>query len=404
MVEPSFVEGLVRLDVQQLGLPAEVVDVRSLAVTLVEHPFVLVGQSVEGLLTEIVEVPHLVAGPEFVFGDELAEALGVDEYRRADLGAETPAGRADLVVGIGVVGEVIARVVGSPRTAARKVSFVRIGLVVAFAAVEDPDIFAQVGVQRRFGPAFVVAAPDGDRRVVAQPLDLFDGVVVEGVDVVGKNRVRIEPEIVPYHDAVLVAGFVELLVGGGAQPVADHVEIHLFVQSYLGEVFLAAAAEHVLRKSPVRTFDEDAAVVDPEVEHAVLGVVVVFFQTEGYPLRVGGFAVDLDGQVAGVEVGFAVAVGPPQERIVDRERRAFAFVETQLGSASGLDVDTGREPDIARHDHAAHLARSVLFRVVAHSQPDADVGTGRRGQFAADPWIGERQCVARRKIHLVRDA
>lgn len=43
VVEPSFVEGLVRLDVQQLGLPAEVVDVRSLAVTLVEHPFVLVG-------------------------------------------------------------------------------------------------------------------------------------------------------------------------------------------------------------------------------------------------------------------------------------------------------------------------------------------------------------------------
>ena len=74
------------------------------------------------------------------------------------------AGRRFVTVGHRVGGEVPAGVEIGPRPASRKSLRIGYGLVEAVAAVVVGDVAVQPVVERGLRYAFVVAAPDGDRR------------------------------------------------------------------------------------------------------------------------------------------------------------------------------------------------------------------------------------------------
>ena len=152
--------------------------------------------------------------------------------------------------------------------------------------------------------------------MVAQPLDLLHGVLLEGPQVVRQVGVRVEPEVVPYHDAVAVAGIVELFVGRRADPVADHVEMHVPVECDAGVVLLAAAAEQPFAHAPVAALDIDRFAVDLQAEDAVVPLVAVFADAERYCPCVRLPPVGFEHQAAGVQRGVAHAVGPPELRML----------------------------------------------------------------------------------------
>ena len=300
---------------------------------------------------------HLLRhGPAVGVGHELPVTLVVGEDRRADLRAEAPSVELALAESRRIGREVPDRVRVGPRAAARKTVFARNGLIPAVAAVEGPHVLAQPLVQRRQGHALVVAAPDGDRRVVAQPLDLLHGVAVEGEEVVGQVGVRVEPEIVPYHDAVAVARLVELLVGGRTDPVADHVVVHLAVQPDLQVVLPAAAAEHATRACPqFRALDRRCgAPLIREAEDAVRGVVGVFSRMpRRHPSGVSeGSPPTSTGQVAGVEVRVRRSRWATTARgsaIVSCRALAFGDARTSARCCPGVDPLTRvAKPDLAR--------------------------------------------------------
>ena len=59
-----------------------------------------------------------------------------------------------------------------------------------------------------------------------------------------------QPEILPHHDAVLVAGIVELVVAGLPHPVADHGEVHVLVVAHGHVVFARAVAQQLTSGKP----------------------------------------------------------------------------------------------------------------------------------------------------------
>src|SRR5580692_11277748 len=69
-------------------------------------------------------------------------------------------------------------------------------------------------------------------------------------------------ELVPNHDAVLVAEFVELCAGALAHPVANQVEVGQLVVADLGLHAIPWNALEALIEAPVAAANEDRYAVD----------------------------------------------------------------------------------------------------------------------------------------------
>ena len=146
------------------------------------------------------------------------------------------------------------------------------GLVEA-GGVELGDHLAEGGVDFGRREALVASAPDGDGGVVAVAQDLVANVghvrgqVVRIGTVAG---VGLE-ELVPEKDAVFVAELVEVLAGGLADPVADHVEVGDLVHVDLGVEAFAGDALESFVEAPVAAADEDGDAVDGDGEDVEAG-------------------------------------------------------------------------------------------------------------------------------------
>ena len=60
-----------------------------------------------------------------------------------------------------------------------------------------------------------------------------------------------QPEVLPHHDSMTIAGFVKRLIADLTDPVANHREIHLAVIAHGDIVFTCTIAKHRLAESPV---------------------------------------------------------------------------------------------------------------------------------------------------------
>ncbi len=173
--------------------------------------------------------------------------------------------------------------------AAIEVGFQRHGAVGAAAAdqalggagdvvhvrVQLGQQFADAVFQRLGRGAFVAAAIQAHRGVVAYAQQRVADVAQEHVVVVGVGAVDGvgQPEILPHHDAVAVAGVVEGVVAGLSHPVADHGEVHVAVVADGDVVFARAVAQHGFGEAPVAAARDEAAAVDEDLQRAaVFGV------------------------------------------------------------------------------------------------------------------------------------
>ena len=178
-------------------------------------------------------------------------------------------------------------------------------------------------------------------------------------------------EFVPDEDAVFVAELVEILAGGLADPVADHVHVGEGVHVNLG---IEAGARNALEgfvEAPVAAADEDLNAVDRDGEgvHAAVGD---FADAEGGVVGVGVAAVFDEVEMEGGEVLRAVAVGPPQFWIRDVEDGRGFGIEGDGSSLVGLEGDLLRERDVS--DVAFEGAGLWFGGGVLERGVDGDVG------------------------------
>ena len=106
--------------------------------------------------------------------------------------------------------------------------------------------------------------------------DAVDEVAAVGEEqlfVVGVGTVpRIgQPEVLPHHDAVAVAGVVELIVARLPHPVAYHVVVHVAVVGHGRIVFAPAVVEVGLGEAPVAAEGDETLAVDEDLQ-CVVGV------------------------------------------------------------------------------------------------------------------------------------
>src|SRR6266496_4710078 len=111
-----------------------------------------------------------------------------------------------------------------------------------------------------------------DRGVVAHAKYRVSGVAEKQRIVVGFGaipRVR-EPEVLPHHDAVLIACVIEFVVADLAYPVPYHVEIHLAVIAKRSVVLTLAETQHRLAESPVAAAWNESPAVNPYPKRAAI--------------------------------------------------------------------------------------------------------------------------------------
>src|SRR6202012_1917156 len=95
----------------------------------------------------------------------------------------------------------------------------RIGLIAPIAMVQRLHRRADRLIQWRQGRTLIVATPYGYGRMIPKPSELLVDIGLESRDVVRQIGMRIQPEVVPYHDAVFVTGIIEGFIGCRPDPV-----------------------------------------------------------------------------------------------------------------------------------------------------------------------------------------
>ena len=160
----------------------------------------------------------------------------VDDVRHAHLAVEH---------GRGAVPEVVLRRPRRVRAVPAHATGRRMRDVVNFR-MEFGQRLPDASVDRRRRIALVAPAVQAHGGVVPDAQHRILHVAQEEIPVVrvrAVGRVR-EPEVLPDDDAVPVAGLVELVIGGLADPVADHGEIQVAVIAD-GDVVLAPAVTQI---------------------------------------------------------------------------------------------------------------------------------------------------------------
>ena len=143
---------------------------------------------------------------------------------------------------------------------------------VADLGLARGDELRESVIEDRRRVAFVAPAIEADRGVVPDAIDEIGGVlqehrVVRWIRSVGGIG---QPEILPDHDAVAIAGLEESVITDLADPVSDHREAHVAVVAHRRLVFPGAVQQVRLRKTPVATATDQPPAVDEDFQGTVL--------------------------------------------------------------------------------------------------------------------------------------
>ena len=106
-----------------------------------------------------------------------------------------------------------------------------------------------------------------------------------------------QPEILPDHDAISVAGIIQFFVANHAYPVAKHGEVHVCMISHGSLVFAAPVIQVRLTEAPVTTTANETATVDVEVQHVVLLVERHLTNTDFEVTGIGYFVIYFERKV-----------------------------------------------------------------------------------------------------------
>ena len=122
--------------------------------------------------------------------------------------------------------------------------------------------------------ALVAAAVQADGGMAADALHIIFGIRDKHVGIVGVGTVSGigQPEVLPDHDAVLVAGVIQFFVTDHAHPVAQHGEVHVGMIGHGCLIFASAVVEVRFAEAPVSTAADKAPSVDVEVQYTAVFV------------------------------------------------------------------------------------------------------------------------------------
>ena len=119
---------------------------------------------------------------------------------------------------------------------------------------------------------FITSAIKADGSVVANPFHIVFGIVDEHLRVIRIGTVsRIgQPKVLPNHDSVPVASFIEFFVANHTYPVAHHRKVHVSMIGNRCLVFASAVVEIRFPKSPVTASSDKTTTVDIKIQYLIV--------------------------------------------------------------------------------------------------------------------------------------
>ena len=253
--------------------------------------------------------------------------------------------------------------------------------------------------------AFVTSAVDTDGGVAADALHIVLGIGDEHIGIVWVGAVgRVgQPEVLPYHDAMAVAGFVQLFVANLSYPVTHHGEVHVGMMGYGYVVFASAVVEVVFAESPVTTTSDEASAVDKEAQDAVVFVEVHLADTYLEIFCIRHFPIDAEGEVGIVQIRFAISFRPPQAKVLILELSEFAWVETDGLFFVGSQFYRLFEADVA-YLAAQSTFDSCLFVVLDDDFGGQSGGCVRQCQSGLHERVLDGHLAGCSEVNIVVDA
>ena len=245
--------------------------------------------------------------------------------------------------------------------------------------------------------------------MVAQTAHLVAGIYLERVVLNDIVVGHIEPKVVPYHNTIFVAIVVELIVGDATRPQTYHVVVHLLVQADRQLILLAVHAQQILAHTPIATLDEDALTIAVDIEHGkindiLLYAVLIFLDAETERATVRNRPSIKTLHLAGIELGLAVAVRPPQTRMVHNQRRHIGTAHLNITLLTGTHTDLLLKRNALGQNLAANGKRLILTGNVAHVGREVQLSPVERRKIRTYPGILHHGRTALHHIAVARDA
>ena len=156
-----------------------------------------------------------------------------------------------------------------------------------------------------------------------------------------------QPEVLPDHNTMAVAGFIQLLVADHTDPVTHHREVHIRMISHRNVIFTATVVQVRFAESPVTATTDKAASIDKEGQDMIVFVERHLADTDFEVFSIRNLIVDLERKVRIIEVRRSVTVRPPQARVLDLQLRELLGVENHRLFFSGRQFYRLLERDLS---------------------------------------------------------
>ena len=178
--------------------------------------------------------------------------------------------------------------------------------------------------------------------MVSETLHLVERISLESFRLCHFIISYIQPEVVPYHQTILVAIVVEFIIGDTSCPKTDHIIVQILMKADFLFIIFILAAEKIFAHTPVATLHEHTLSVDIELKNGHtyrvgLILIVVFLDTIVDLLLLKHLIAIFHLEGDCVKVGISITVRPPEKRILNHKLREA--VGTHLNGCGGIGID-----------------------------------------------------------------
>ena len=214
------------------------------------------------------------------------------------------------------------------------------------------------------------------------------------------RRVR-QPKVLPDHDTVTVACFIQFLVTDHTDPVTHDRKIHIGMISDSNVVFAGTIVQVGFTESPVSSATDKTTAVDEHAQDMIIFIECHLADTDLEVFRIRHLIVDLEGEISIIQIRFSVTFRPPQTRILHLQLSKILCIEDYRLFLSGRQFYRLLECDIAylTFQHTFYGIRVMVL----HDHFRRQCGRGRVGQrqYGSHERIGYRHFSGSRQEDIV---
>ena len=176
---------------------------------------------------------------------------------------------------------------------------------------------------------FVTTAIDTDGSMVTDALHIIFRIGNKHFGIVRirtVSRIR-QPEVLPNHDTVAVAGFIQFFITNHTHPVTHDREVHIGMVSHRDIIFTCTVIQVRLTESPVTAPANKTTAVDKETQNLIILIEGHLADTDFKVFGIRYLIIYLKCEAGIIQVRLSIAFRPPETRILNIQLSEILCIE-----------------------------------------------------------------------------